>query len=89
MFGTPARSTPCRRVHQAPGGWSRAPAHPGSAKAMVSADVARGWRSTGSETAEGTESDQLVAEALRATRIASDTETAQLFGYLRKLRERK
>lgn len=61
----------------------------GSSEGMVSPDVARGMALQWLEAAEATESDQLVTEALRATRIAGSDEIAQLFGYLRKLRERK
>ena len=39
-------------------------------------------------TAEATESDQLVSEALRATG-SGDGEQEKLFGYLRKLRDGK
>jgi len=61
----------------------------GSSEGMVSAAEARDMALQWLEAAEGTESDQLVAEALRATRIADADEVARLFGYLRKLRERK
>ena len=37
--------------------------------------------------AEATESDQLVAEAFRATQPGNDAGLDRLFGYLRKLRE--
>lgn len=40
------------------------------------------------EIAEATESDQLVAEALRATGIAGEEDQERLFGYLRSLRSR-
>ena len=57
----------------------------GSQKAAVNAaearDMARAWMSA----AEATESDQLVAEAFRATQTG---DPARLFGYLRKLRDR-
>ena len=40
------------------------------------------------EAAEATESDQLVAEALRATGATDEATTEKLFGYLRELRAR-
>ena len=58
----------------------------GSSDGALSPDEARVMALRWLEVAEATESDQLVAEALRATRIASDTDVAQLFGYLRELR---
>lgn len=41
------------------------------------------------QVAEGTETDQLLAEALRATGLATVDGQARLFGYLRELRKRK
>ncbi len=38
-------------------------------------------------TSEATESDQLVAEAFRATQRGNDAGLDRLFGYLRKLRD--
>lgn len=57
----------------------------GSQKAMVGAAEARGMATAWMSAAEATESDQLVAEAFRATQKAGDLD--QMFGYLRKLRD--
>jgi hypothetical protein len=46
-------------------------------------EMARDWMAT----AEATESDQLVAEAFRATQPGNDAGLDRLFGYLRKLRD--
>lgn len=55
---------------------------------MLFADEARTMATQWYETAEATESDQLVAEAFRATQRGNDAGLDRLFGYLRKLRER-
>lgn len=53
----------------------------------VSPDEARGMALQWLEAAEATESDQLVAEALRAVVKISGDETEKLFAYLRELRK--
>jgi hypothetical protein len=85
MFGTP------RTVTLLPAGSTKrrealVVIRRGSSEGMVSPGEARNMALQWLEAAEATESDQFVAEALRATRIASDTDVAQLFGYLRELR---
>jgi len=59
----------------------------GSSEGALSPDEARGMAAYWFQVAEATESDQLVAEALRATGCEADT--GKLFGYLRELRDRK
>lgn len=88
MFGTP------RTITLLPAGSTKRKQalvllNRGSSEGALSPDEARGMALDWLQVAEATESDQLVTEALRATRIASDAETAKLFGYLRELRERK
>jgi hypothetical protein len=58
------------------GGW------PGGVSPAEARQMALAWL----EAAEATESDQLVAEALRATGTADDEAMARVFGYLRELR---
>jgi len=55
---------------------------------MVYADEAREMAGQWLAVAEATESDQLVAEAFRATQRGNEGGLDRLFGYLRKLRER-
>lgn len=55
---------------------------------MLTADEAREMAGIWLATAEATESDQLVAEAYRATHRGNDAGLTTLFGYLRKLRGR-
>jgi hypothetical protein len=88
MFGTP------RTITLLPAGSTKRKQalvllNRGSSEGALSPDEARGMALQWLEAAEATESDQLVTEALRATRIASATDIVQLFGYLQKLRERK
>jgi len=88
MFGTP------RTVTLLPAGSTKRKQalvllRRGSSEGALSPDEARGMALDWLQVAEATESDQLVAEALRATGIASEAETGKLFGYLRELRERK
>ena len=59
----------------------------GSSEGALSPDEARAMALRWFEVAEATESDQLVAEALRA--VGSEADTGRLFGYLRELREQK
>lgn len=54
---------------------------------MLTADEARTMAGAWLAAAEATESDQLVAEAFRATQRGNDAGLDRLFGYLRKLRE--
>lgn len=55
---------------------------------MLTADEAREMAGIWLAAAEATESDQLVAEAYRATHRNNDAGLTTLFGYLRKLRAR-
>lgn len=55
---------------------------------MLTADEAREMAGIWLAAAEATESDQLVAEAYRATHRGNDAGLTTLFGYLRKLRSR-
>ena len=88
MFGTP------RTITLLPAGSTKRKQalvllNRGSSEGALSPDEARGMALQWLEAAEATESDQLVAEALRATRVTGEDGIAQVFGYLRKLRERK
>ena len=60
----------------------------GSQDGMLSPDEARAMALRWLAAAEGTESDQLVSEALRATG-SDEAATEKLFGYLRELRDGK
>lgn len=59
----------------------------GELDGMVTADEARTMAGAWLAAAEATESDQLVAEAFRATQRGNDAGLDRLFGYLRKLRD--
>ena len=59
----------------------------GDTQGMVTADEAREMAGVWLAAAEATESDQLVAEAYRATHRGNDAGLNTLFGYLRKLRQ--
>jgi hypothetical protein len=59
----------------------------GDQDGMVTPAEAREMALAWLEAAEATESDQLVAEAFRATRQGNDAGLDRLFGYLRKLRD--
>ena len=58
----------------------------GSLDGALSPDEARAMALRWLAVAEATESDQLVAEALRATTALSGAQVEKLFGYLRELR---
>jgi hypothetical protein len=59
----------------------------GDLDGMITPAEAREMALAWLETAEATESDQLVAEAFRATQRGNDAGLDRLFGYLRKLRD--
>jgi len=59
----------------------------GKTDGMVTADEARTMAGQWLAAAEATESDQLVAEAYRATHRGSDAGLERLFKYLRQLRD--